>query len=91
MSNAYEYQKKAAACILLAEETQDIANRLILMGMAQGWLLLAEQADKNSHLDPTYATSQLRPPQPACTSTVAQQHQQQQQRLVEPEQDTEEK
>jgi hypothetical protein len=60
-------------------------------GDGAGWLLLAEQADKNSHLDPTYATSQLRPPQPACTSTVAQQQQQQQQRLVEPEQDTEEK
>ncbi|MFL6934165.1 MAG: hypothetical protein ACJ8EJ_05890 [Xanthobacteraceae bacterium] len=51
MSSAEEYRRRAAGCILLAEETIDSAYRLTLMEMAQAWLRLAEQAEKNSQVD----------------------------------------
>ena len=51
MSHAEEYQRRAAGCILIAEETTDLASRLQLMEMAKAWLRLAEQAEKNSHAD----------------------------------------
>ncbi|MFL5046746.1 MAG: hypothetical protein ACJ8EA_18090 [Xanthobacteraceae bacterium] len=65
MSSAEEYRRRAAGCILLAEETIDSAYRLTLMEMAQAWLRLAEQVEKNSQVDLVYKTRE----QPACGST----------------------
>jgi hypothetical protein len=48
MSSAEEYRRQAAGCVLIAEETTELATRLHLMEMAKMWLQLAEQADKNS-------------------------------------------
>jgi len=53
MSSAEEYRRKAASCILMAEDTKERANRLILMEMAHSWLLLADLAEKNSQADLT--------------------------------------
>jgi hypothetical protein len=38
----------------MAEETTNALRRLAFMGMAQSWLRLAEQAEKNSHTDLVY-------------------------------------
>jgi hypothetical protein len=54
VSNAEEYRRQAAKCVLVAEDCQTSTSRLALMEMAQSWLLLAGQADKNSHLDLVY-------------------------------------
>jgi hypothetical protein len=51
MSAAETYRRRAASCILLAEESPQPASRLELMQMAQSWLLLALQAEKNSETD----------------------------------------
>jgi hypothetical protein len=56
MSNPEEYRWHAAGCILLAEESTDSAHRLALMEMAQAWLHLAKQAEKNSRSDLVYET-----------------------------------
>lgn len=41
-------EEYAARCVLLAEETHDAVARLGLIGMARGWLRLAQQAEKNT-------------------------------------------
>ncbi|MFL4980860.1 MAG: hypothetical protein ACJ8FU_15455 [Xanthobacteraceae bacterium] len=64
MSSPEFYRRKAAQCILVAEETTDAANRLVLMEMAQAWVRLAEQAEKNLLTDVVYET----PPQKAQLS-----------------------
>jgi hypothetical protein len=51
MSTADVYRRRAASCILLAEESPQSASRLELMHMAQAWLRLAEQAEKNSETE----------------------------------------
>ncbi len=66
MSEAEEYRRRAAGCILIAEETADSASRLQLMEMAQAWFRLAEQAEKNSRTDLVYET-----PRPRGQSTNA--------------------
>jgi hypothetical protein len=40
----------------MAENTPDSAHRLALMEMAQAWLHLAEQAERNGHTDLVYET-----------------------------------
>ena len=56
MATSEEYRQHAAKCVLLAEETNNPGTRLALMEMAQAWLRLAEQAEKNSKLDLVYET-----------------------------------
>ena len=56
MSSAEGYRRRAAGCILLAEDTPNSAHRLAFMEMAQGWLHLAEQAEKNERTDLVYET-----------------------------------
>jgi hypothetical protein len=52
--SAEEYRRRAAGCILVAEDSPNSAHRLTLMEMAQVWLRLAEQAEKNSRADLAY-------------------------------------
>jgi hypothetical protein len=56
MSNPEEYRRRGAGCVLMAENTPDSAHRLALMEMAQAWLHLAEQAERNGHTDLVYET-----------------------------------
>lgn len=61
LSAPEEYRRKAAQCVLVAEDTNDIGSRLLLLQMAHAWLLLAEQAEKNTKLDLTYETPPSQP------------------------------
>jgi len=40
-----EYLQRAAQCVLIAEETDDPARRVLLLEMAQAWSRLAQQVD----------------------------------------------
>jgi hypothetical protein len=51
-----DYRKHAANCIQLARQTADQQAKLALIGMAQVWLNLADQADKNGRADLVYET-----------------------------------
>ena len=56
MSKAEAYRQNAGKCLEMADKTSDIPIRLGLIDMAHVWLRLAEQAEKNSHLDLVYET-----------------------------------
>jgi hypothetical protein len=56
MSRSAEYRRKAAACLLLAEQTSDEEAKLRMLDTAQSWRFLANQADRNSHNDVVYET-----------------------------------
>lgn len=53
---AEEYRRRAAQCVELAQQHSDPEQKLKLMKMAQAWLRLAEQAEKNSQTDLVYET-----------------------------------
>jgi hypothetical protein len=55
-----DYRDNAAACLLLANEATTPSARAALFRMAESWLRLHEQAEKNAQLDLTYETP---PPQ----------------------------
>jgi hypothetical protein len=42
-----EYRRHAAECLRIAEDVTDSHHRNLLIGMAQTWLNLAQQAEKN--------------------------------------------
>ena len=42
------YRGHAAQCLWIAERTADPQDRASLVSMAQAWLLLARQAEKNA-------------------------------------------
>ena len=56
MSKAEQYRQNAAKCLEMADSSFDPAIRVGLIDMAHAWLRLAEQAEKNSHLDLVYET-----------------------------------
>jgi hypothetical protein len=65
-----DYRGRAAECLRLANETANPTHRASLLEMAQAWLRLIDQAEKNRLSDLTYETPQ-RPasgPQPKATS-----------------------
>lgn len=47
------YRTYGTQCLELARKAPDLETRLALLNMAQAWVVLAEQADKNSHA-PTF-------------------------------------
>jgi hypothetical protein len=68
-----DYRDNAVACLRLAHEATNPSARTALFRMAESWLRLHEQAEKNAQLDLTYET-------PPPRQSVPQQRQQQQQR-----------
>ena len=82
MSNSDAYRRHAAECLRLAEKTTNAAEKGYLLYMANAWLSLADQADRNRKTDIVYET----PPQEA-RHPVAQQQQQRQRRDDEPDSD----
>jgi hypothetical protein len=52
----WDYQRYAAECLLLAEQTHDPATKSKLLAMAQVWTRLADLAEKNSYTDLVYET-----------------------------------
>jgi hypothetical protein len=55
-----DYRKRAAECLRLADETANPIQRASLREMAQAWLRLYDQAEKNSQADLTYEPPPLR-------------------------------
>jgi hypothetical protein len=68
-----DYRKRAIECLQLANEANNPRHRARLLEMAQTWMRLHDQAEKNSQADLSYETP---PPQ----RTVPQQLQMQQTR-----------
>jgi hypothetical protein len=67
---ADEYRRHAIECLRIADEIINARSRVLLIDMAQSWLRLAQQSEKNPAPDPVYET----PPRPA--RPVMQQQQQ---------------
>jgi hypothetical protein len=51
-----QYLAAAAECVRLAGQISDPVRKLMLVDLAATWVRLAEQADKNEHLDLVYET-----------------------------------
>jgi hypothetical protein len=51
-----DYRERAAECVRLASETTNLQHRAALLEMAQSWLRLLDQAEKNAQADLTYET-----------------------------------
>ena len=68
-----KYRRHAVDCLRIAEGVPDLQNRMQLIDMAQSWLLLAQQAEKNLSTDLVYETP---PPPDEGRPAVAQQQQQ---------------
>jgi hypothetical protein len=77
MSRSDEYRHNAANCLASAEQTTDPTARALLTAMSRSWLLLADQAERNSKTDLVYETPPPQPQQPAA----------QQQQQIQPEKD----
>ena len=73
MHAAEEYWRNAARCMGEAELAATPESRALLMKLADAWLRLAEQAEKNSRADLVYETPS---PPPERTRPVVQQQQQ---------------
>lgn len=54
---AARYREYAAKCVLLAQSQENANERLGLIDMAQAWIALAEQAEKNEALFVVHETS----------------------------------
>ena len=61
MNEARLYRDRGAECLLAAENTTDHQKRVVLLAMAQSWIRLAEQADRNARTDLVYETPLLKP------------------------------
>jgi hypothetical protein len=70
----HEYRHHAAKCLQIAEGATDFQQRSSLLNMAQSWLRLAQQAEKNLATDLVYQTPA--PPGEAGRPSVRQQQQQ---------------
>jgi hypothetical protein len=68
-----KYRRHAVECLRIAEGVPDSVNRMLLIDMAQSWLLLAQQSEKNLATDLVYETP---PPPSEAGRPVAQQQQQ---------------
>jgi len=53
---ANTYRSHAAHCLDLSRDVSDLRRRLALLEMAQVWLDLADQAEKNAATDLVYET-----------------------------------
>ncbi|MDQ1388721.1 MAG: hypothetical protein QOF56_2175 [Acidobacteriaceae bacterium] len=50
MNDAKKYQRIAADCYAVATLVSDPESKRGMLAIAQAWLLLAEQAERNSHV-----------------------------------------
>ena len=56
-----EYRRNAIECLQLADGISDTPSRLLPIHMAQAWLRLADQAERNLTTDVVYETPVQRP------------------------------
>jgi hypothetical protein len=66
-----EYRRNAIECLRLAYETLNARSRALLIHMAEAWLRLVHQAEKNLTTDLVYKT-----PPPSERPVLQEQHQQ---------------
>ena len=52
--SAEEYRRRALECFQAAEIVADPGTKIWLLEMAQSWLVLAQQAEKNLGADPVH-------------------------------------
>ena len=71
MSNHDRYRQNAIDCLRLASEANDPGAKAVLLDMAQSWVRLADQAEKNLRTDLVYET----PPSRAVPGVMQQQQQ----------------
>jgi hypothetical protein len=69
-----KYRRYAQECFQRAENVADPGTRIWLFEMAQSWLVLAQQAEKNLAADPVYEAPLSH--KEAAASPVMQQQQQ---------------
>jgi adenosyl cobinamide kinase/adenosyl cobinamide phosphate guanylyltransferase len=50
------YREYAAKCLIVAQRLENSAERVALVDMAQAWVALADQAEKNQALPIVYET-----------------------------------
>jgi hypothetical protein len=55
------YRLYAANCVELAQRLPEAEGKLVLLDMAQSWLVLAEQAAKNNEIVLIYETPSPKP------------------------------
>lgn len=53
---AARYRAFAAKCVTVAQGLQDTSEKLALIDMAQAWIALADQAERNEKLAVVYET-----------------------------------
>jgi hypothetical protein len=51
-----KYRRYAQECFQIAENVTDPGTKAWLIGVAQSWLVLAQQAEKNLAADPVHET-----------------------------------
>jgi hypothetical protein len=68
-----KYRRHAVECLRIAEGIPESLNRMVLIDMAQSWLLLAQQAEKTDAPNPDFATGSIGG---TSRAAVAQQQQQ---------------
>jgi hypothetical protein len=56
---AARYRECAAKCFMIARTFDDVPEKLSLLDMAQAWMALAEQAEKNEYLFTVYETPEV--------------------------------
>ena len=66
-----EYRRNAIECLRIADETITARSRVLLIHMAEAWMRLADQAQKNLTTDLVYET-----PPPHERPVLPEQHQQ---------------
>lgn len=59
--SAARYWGYAAQCLIVAQRQDSAGDKLALVNMAQAWVNLAEQADKN---EPAFASHETPKPEP---------------------------
>ena len=51
MNQSVKYRQNAADCYEMARMLSDPRKKAIMLGIAQTWKLLADDAERNSHLE----------------------------------------
>jgi hypothetical protein len=54
------YRLHAAQCVDLSHRSSDCNSKVVLLHMAQSWVILAEQAERNSETTLVYETPEPR-------------------------------
>ena len=72
---AKDYRLRAQHCLNIAMDMDDLSKRMVLLDMAQAWMLLADQAARTRTTDIVYetppATAGTRPPADASDGAEA--------------------